>query len=124
MIEKYNKEDFDSICEWYDARGVECPKAHQLPSIGYIVPGVAAGFLYKTDSTICLIEGLISNPEAPTFKRSEAIDLVIAEILKEAERLGFDKIFGFTSYESVVTRVVRHGFMRDGIWHLVYKEII
>lgn len=58
---------------WCAARGLAPVDSHTLPQLGVIVPGVAAGFLYRTDSSLGFLDGFISNPAAPKEERAAAL---------------------------------------------------
>lgn len=123
MIKKFQGIHYGMISKWWKAHGMEAPKIHELPELGLIADDIAAGFLYKTDSSVCMIEALIANPEKPTGVRNEALDLVVTELCREAREMGFKKIYGFTRLESVLDRAVSHDFKSGGIWHLIAKEL-
>ncbi|GHG84957.1 hypothetical protein [Comamonas sp. JC664] len=91
-----------------------------LPQTGFVVPGKAAGFLYRTDSSLALIENLVAAPGLSKEERNEAVDLVVAAICKEATRLGFKILLGTTQLDAVVKRAEKHGFIYvDGGFHVI-----
>jgi len=75
------------VNEWHRMRNLGPIHSAQLPDIGYIEPGVAAGFLYRTDSVYGLIDGFISNPLAPKVKAARALQAIAETILREVDRL-------------------------------------
>ncbi|WP_163998233.1 hypothetical protein [Pyxidicoccus caerfyrddinensis] len=91
-----------------------------LPQTGYIIPGRAAGFLYRTDSSVALIENLVAAPGMSREERSTYVDAIVAAICAEAERLGFKILLGYTQLDAVVKRAERFGFAHIGSnFHLV-----
>ncbi len=92
---------------WAKARGVHLTP-ELLPKTGRIVPGKAAIFLYKTDSSLGLLENLISNPKDSD---SEAIDAVVTSILEDAKEMGIKFIMCTTSLPAVISRAARLGFL-------------
>jgi len=93
--------------DWHDER----PLAPELlPPTGFVVPELAMGFLYGTDSKMALIEVLISNPMASRELRSQALDAVVEAIIAEAQARGFTRLLGYTALPAVVGRAERHGF--------------
>ncbi len=102
---------YEMLCQWAEKRHMAKPPLFLLPSTGRIVPGVAAAFLYKTDSRVGFIENLISNPDANPGVSSEAIDLCVLAIAEEARRLGFEFLWGSTFIPGVVERAKRLGFV-------------
>lgn len=95
-----------------------------LPQTGFIIPGKAAGFLYRTDSSLAMIETLVAAPGLSKEERSEAVDLVVAAISEESARLGFQVLVGYTQLDAVVKRAERHGFIYvDGGFHVIAKRL-
>jgi hypothetical protein len=93
--------------DWHDERPVT---PELLPATGFVVPDLAMGFLYRTDSGVALIEVLLSNPMASRELRSEALDAVVTAIIDEARAGGFTRLLGYTALPAVVSRARRHGF--------------
>lgn len=91
---------------------MNCQPRVFFPTVGQIVPGIAAGFLYQTDCKVSFIENLISNPKSAQFERNQALDLIVTAILKESDALGFYVVMGFTQVPGVVRRAVKLGFQK------------
>lgn len=107
---KYNHEDFYSIIEWYEARHIR-PAQDMIPPTGFIVPGIAAGFLMRTDTSACILEPFIANPHANKEDRDRALNSIMGDLIEEARNLGYDRVFGFSSRESMIERAVFQGFV-------------
>lgn len=90
--------------------------------MGLIVDDTAACFLYLTDGGIALIEGLITNPKAPLFKRYSACNDIIKRLANLAIAKGYKKILGLTQDAGTMKRVQRLGFRDLGLFHLVTLE--
>jgi len=91
-----------------------------LPQSGFIIPGKAAGFLYRTDSSVALIENLVAAPGMSREERTGYVDAIVAAICAEAARLGFKILLGYTQLDAVVKRAERFGFAYvGGNFHLV-----
>lgn len=52
---------------------------------GFIVPGVAAGFLYLTNSSIAYIDFYITNPDAGVRDRMRAVHKITETIIGSAK---------------------------------------
>jgi hypothetical protein len=118
-IRYVREEHFEQIREWFRFRKEDIvPKA--LPENGFIIPGKAAGFLYRTDSSVAWIENLIAAPDLSREERNQAVDAIVAAVVERAKELGFDVLLGYTVLDVVVQRAKRFGFMHvtDG-FHLV-----
>lgn len=122
MVRKYGIEDFKAIVPWYEARGYK-PSKDMIPPTGFIVPGVAAGFLMKTDTGACILEPFIANPETSKIERNNAINAIMVDLIKEARVLGFSRIFGFSSNEPMIERALKHGFIVVEESTTVVKEL-
>ena len=122
MVE-YEDDHYPMLMDWWEKRGMGMTPEERLPEIGYIVPEVAAGFLYQTDSDIALIEGLISNPETDGFTRHGALDAIVDALAEKAKELGFKTLYGFTRQRAVARRAERHGYDSNGAFVLYVKEV-
>lgn len=109
-LRQYMAIDKEMINTWYYSRKQEYLPLEQLPKIGYIVPNVAAGFLIQTDNTFCIFEPFITNPEIPKDIRSNALDIIIEELLKTAKQLNYKSVFGFSTSVPMINRGLKHGF--------------
>ncbi len=110
---------FAEILRWFELFN-ESMTPDALPQTGYIVPGKAAGFLYRTDSSLAWVESLIASKEVPKEERSRALDAVVLALCREAKRLGFKTVLGSTQLEAVVKRAQRLGWSYvGGGFHLI-----
>lgn len=111
MIEcrKYTDRDFEEVRSWYIKRGIVM-EARDLPQTGFIVPGIAAGFIMKTDTSCCILEPFIANPFTLKGSREVALDSIFENLIKEAQDLGFKKIFGFSTHLKMIWRAQSFGF--------------
>lgn len=111
QIRKYvSSQDYFSIAVWWnEQKWTSIPQDH-LPEHGFIVEGIAAGFLYKTDSKFALLEFVIANPSTSKEERSEALDLIIDNLLNLAKELEFKSVFSSITHPKLVNRYKEHGF--------------
>lgn len=124
MIRPYSADDHKEVMQWLHARSKEvtyiAPEC--FPMTGFIVPGLAACFLYKTDSSVAYIDLLISNPEGPKDKSRAALDEVVLACIDQAKKDGFKILTATTKHRSVVERGQKHNFkMLPGYYHLFLK---
>lgn len=108
--EKFLDTDYAEVCSWWEKH--EWPKfpLSLLPKTGFIVRGVAAGFMYDTDSGVGILEWVVSNPDSDKIKRNEALDLVVKSLLEEGKRMGKTFMFTSSNNKNLIERFVRHGF--------------
>jgi hypothetical protein len=114
---------FEQIRAWMRFRNEDFTP-DVLPQTGYIIPGKAAGFLYRTDSSVAWIEGLVAAPHLDKEERNQAVDQIVAAICQKSKELGFRMLLGYTVLDVVVKRAQRHGFNYvGGGFHLISLDL-
>jgi hypothetical protein len=86
LVRRVLRQDYPEIRSWFKARGVLPPADWAFSTIGFMVPGVAAGFLYLTNSGVAEIDCYISNPAAE--HRKFALQAITEKIMVTAVQLG------------------------------------
>lgn len=120
----YTEEHYEEVAEWFKARCLEPLPATAFPQIGKIVPGIAAIWLYQTDSDTAFLENAISNPAADRSVSSQALDIAIAGCLLAARELGFRGVAASTNIEKVKERSKRHGFVEIDQGHtIIWRQL-
>ncbi len=84
--------------------------ADDLPRNGFVVDGVAAGFLRICEGNYGLIDAYITNPEALPAHRNEALEMITKSLLRTAKAMGINRVLAFTTDECIITRAKKHGF--------------
>lgn len=115
--------DFDEIFKWFEARNYEGIPKYIFPKVGFIVDGTAAGFLYFTDSTVCIIDCYISNPRQDSKTRSDALDLITEELIKCAAFHRCKTIKCDTQLGVIKRRAISHGFKSIGTFEAFTMEL-
>lgn len=109
-IRYVREQHFEQVREWLRNWNEDIvPRG--LPENGFIIPGKAAGFLYRTDSSVAWIENLVAAPGLDRQERNLAVDAIVAAVVERARELGFEVLMGYTSLEAVLNRAERFGFM-------------
>ena len=121
-VRQYTLNDYQMIAEWYIERRMTPPKSEQLPVIGFVVDGTAAGFLYNADGKLALLEGYIASPRSSAYLRDVALDLITENLINAAKKLGVNKIFAASSLRAIQRRAEVHGFKGRPTMFLV-KEL-
>jgi len=111
VLRKVEITDYPTLASWWRARDWSVPSYDMLPATGMIVDGVAAGFLYRTDSKICWLEFVISNPESDKSDRSQALNLIIDDLLSQAKESGFKSVFTSLEHPGLIQRYEDFGFL-------------
>lgn len=87
---------FPMITSWWKAMNFPVMESKYLPPTGFLVVdpegAICAGFLYKADGGVCTIGHIVANPERVGDTRSEAIDLLITQLLGSAKEAGYDMV--------------------------------
>jgi len=122
MVREFRKEDENEVRAWYEAHG-QTYVGH-LPEEGWIEPGIAAGFMYKTDGHFAFIEGMITNPTAPSSDRFEAINEIVKRCHKRAQERGFKQIVALMIKPTLAQRAVEdHGYQVVDVVLLLKKDL-
>ena len=120
-VRAYRPTDLNEINSWYSKRKLPEVFAELLPETGFIVPGVAAAFMYRTDSKIALFDGCISNPYATKQERKEALDIIMAELVHEASHQGFHVALTMTKHPGI-RAVCKRAHLRDIGEHTMFSK--
>lgn len=102
--------DFADINTWYYNRKQEFLPIRFLAKIGFIVPGIGAGFLMQTDANVGILEPFISNPDAPKEQRDKALETILAALVEEATKLNYSAVFGFSTSKSMLGKALKQDF--------------
>jgi hypothetical protein len=81
-----------------------------LPEVGFIAPGVAALWVYRTDSRVLFVENVISSPDAEDADRARALDALTEAVMAYAREMGGAYLVGQSSIPSVWRLAKRHGW--------------
>ncbi len=119
----YTPYDYALINSWHLERGLPCPPAHLLPSTGLLVfkdeTPVACAFMYRTDSSLALLDGLCSSPMKTTLPeiakviRREAMSLLLEELSTIAKNEGYAVLMAAPTHPNVGPFLKEHGFTLD-----------
>lgn len=123
MGKRFIESDYKEIAHWFQAWGVTPPPIGILSDIGIIVPGVAAGFLYLTNSQMGIIDCLVSNPDASKEERNHAIHLIGERLLEMARSTDCIRVKCNTRIGSVMERAKQFGFVETGEFTCLTKEM-
>lgn len=115
-VSKIQSKDIASLKSWWEERsGIEF-NPEVLSSFGYIVPDVAALYLYPImGSQVCWVGWPISNPKSSKEDRDKALDLLFDIIHKEAKDLGFKYVWTTSGVKPVQDRLAKHQYIPGDI---------
>lgn len=109
MVRKFEKSDMEEVMGWFHSRKIDITPDY-LPEIGFIVPGICAGFIYKTDANFCIFESFISSPNTTKEEREKALRNVVTEMIEEAKRLNYKDAYGFATSQTMIRLGIEQGF--------------
>jgi hypothetical protein len=104
------EQDLPRIRGWWSDHGADVYPEGWDPPTGYWVPGVLAAFLYRTDSKVALIDGVVSNKASTAEQRRQAMFLVGGAIAARAKSEGFKWLRGLTRYPTVAENSRQAGY--------------
>lgn len=120
-IRRYKHSDYPLLESWYKAHNKPCPPEASLSDMGWIADGRVAGFLYVTPSDVCLIEGMIANPDTVPSLRQESLHKLSGFLVDMALLMGYRNIVAITEHPSISSVCERLGFRELG--HRVFTLI-
>lgn len=117
-------EDYPMLCRWWSWFRFPAPPIECLPSNGenslggaIVMNGkteICAGFLYFTNSKMCWLEFIVSNPDYREKDRKEAIQYLIYELSEIAKRKGFKVVFTSVKHPSLIKHYSDCGYSNSG----------
>lgn len=112
-------EDYNELLTWWSWFKFPAPRKDCLPDngkSGIMVSrngqNIAAGFLYFTNSKLCWIEFIVSNPEYKDKDRKEAIKTLIHELCHVAKIKGFAAVFTSVKHQGLMKHYEACGFTK------------
>jgi len=123
-MRRFGPEDMEQVEGWYRARGLAQPPPSTLSACGFIEPGVAAGWLYRTDADFALAEGIVTNPAATPGERHAALNALMGALVEQARKCGFRVVLGVCRDPGIASRAMdSHGCRSLGMAALVAREV-
>lgn len=101
--------DYARVAGWWESAGFEPLAPDALPQYGFVVNDICAGWLYRTDSSMAVIEWIVADPESDKEQRSQALDALLDKLLETARGVGITRIFTSANHPRLIERYERHG---------------
>lgn len=109
------------IQHWITQWGMDETVVEFLPTTGFIIEGLAAIFIYETNSLVCYIEGFISNRN---IKISDAVLNRLGQTaIDAAKEKGFKRMIAITELPVVAERAVGLGFKKQSKQDLLQRKL-
>ena len=102
------------LTEWWTKHKWPVIPKPFLPKTGYMAfvgeKPIVAAFLYKTDSSMGILEWYVSNPDSTYEERTAAMNELLEKVFETARTLGIQAIFTSCTNKSLISRLTAHGF--------------
>ncbi len=108
-VREFKSRDLTSINKWLKARAKNGITCQQLPRVGFVVPGVAIGFIREVEGGMGIFESLVSNPFASSALRHAAMSAIYAKVMNDAR---FERIIGFSVDNGALSRSADAGWLQ------------
>ena len=118
--------DYDIVGQWWEKHGSLIPQSRYLPKDGIVIEidgeMAAAGFMYRTDSVICIFEWFVVNPDLEKEDRDKALDYLVESAIEWKDVNNYEVIYTSTNVGKFIKRLQGNGFLKveDGNSHLFY----
>lgn len=116
--------DIIEIQSWFQKRGFPIPENWFFPSEGLMIPEIAAGFLYLTNSGVAYIDGYISNPDSKVMDRMQAFRKITEGLLWMSKNIYDVKMLCCnTKHNSIRRMALSFGFTDTGS-HMSFNKVL
>ena len=122
-VRAFKELDYHEFSEWFKARNLKCPNKCFLPEMGLIEPGVAAGFMIKTDCKFGILDFFVSNPDADKEKSDKTLFLIADILINSAKRAGMLAIKADSNIFVIKDRLNKLNFKYIGDTSLFVKGL-
>lgn len=119
----FEEKDFEALEFWFQLRHMPQPDRRSLPKTGWFVERVGAGFLYRTDSNVGMLDVFITNPRAMPQERREALKEISQKLIETAHRLGIKLLKCDTQVKSIMDLAEEFQFRKTGKFESFTKEL-
>lgn len=117
---KFDQKHLSSVNRWLKRNGHVELAMDQLSPVGFIVPGVAAGFIGRIEKiNVAVMDGLVTNPLASSAARDKALDLIVTKLIEAVQLEGVKSIMAFSEQDAIHVRARKHGFVETNLKLLV-----
>lgn len=114
VIRRFTIKDYPIVESWWEKHGAFPLSLEYYSKTGIIVEGtvpLCAGWLYDTDSAICVFEFVVCNPDAPREERNKGLNELIKHIIKLAQKRNYKLIYSSVKGEKYIKRLMEQGFV-------------
>lgn len=125
----FTDSDYKNIVKWWNFWRFPAPTLEMLSDIGIIVSldgvDIACGWLYTTNSAMCHVEFIVSNPEVRDRDiRTVAINGLIDEICISSKELGYKFAYTTLTNKNLENKFMDCGFIKGSVNCTEYIKIL
>ena len=119
--------DYSDLTSWWTTYCWTPVSEAMLPKTGLMVEDkekIVSGFLYRTDSSICLLEWVVGNPALSKEERKNGMNLLFSTSKLWAKAHGFKIILTMTKNNGLINSLTNNEFKKtDGdMSHFMFME--
>jgi hypothetical protein len=118
--------DYPLVSGWWEAHGFPVVPVAVLPKLGVMAMDgelpVTAAWLYMDNSTgVCMLEWLVTNPDATGRQSLAGIAAVVGFLAERASEMNYGAMLTSCRQPALARIYERHGFTKtdEGVIHLV-----
>lgn len=113
------EEDYNELLTWWKWHRFSPPLLEMLPNSGVMLSkegiNICAGYIYFTNSNICWIEFIVSNPNYRESDRKEAIKELIQQLGYIAKDNGFKVVYTNLKNPSLIKYFSDVGYIEGSV---------
>lgn len=110
------------VADWHAGHGIAWDP-EGVSDEGYIVPGVAAGWFWRTNGPVAFIEGVITRPNTPASVRDAALNEIHEWAKRRASEVKARKLVALIEHNGLAHRAASYGYRVAGKSTVLVKEI-
>lgn len=123
-VRKVDGRDFSEIISWFKKRNMPEPPVWGFSNEGFIAPGIAAGFLYITNSSIAYLDSYISNPESTHEERYTAMEVITEKLICKAKFEFNVKLVCCSSYVPSIQKLAKSLKFKENGTQLTFSKLL
>lgn len=121
-ITRIKAKDYPYIASWYKERGIRPPAWQDLSETGWIADNRVAGWLLCTNSSVAIIENIISKPNSVPSLRRESLHKLVGFMIDSALLLGYTNIVAASKHPKIDKLAKQFGFKETDLKFYMLNE--
>jgi hypothetical protein len=123
-IELYNHDThYSTLCTWLADKAIPKPNPAFLSSIGLVIDHCAIGFLFMTNSKLCIIDCISADPKISKERRSQALNYLLKTLEEIASEQGYKIVQMWTALPKMKDRLISLDYIDRGPHTIFTKEV-